>query len=59
MRLTLGAVSSGSPSAYELNGRQYLLFSASTVGCRQGCDDKAADPNQKGPVGLIAIALPK
>jgi quinoprotein glucose dehydrogenase len=56
--IDLGAVSSGSPAAYELNGRQYLLFSASTVGCRQGCDDKAADPAQKGPVGLIAIALP-
>ncbi len=57
--IDLGAVSSGSPAAYELNGRQYLLFSASKVGCRQGCDDKGADPNQKGPVGLIAIALPK
>ena len=57
--INLGALTSGSPSAYELNGRQYLLFSASTAGCGQGCDDKGADPNQKGPTGLIAIALPK
>ena len=54
--IDLGATTSGSPSAYELNGRQYLLFSAS---CNAGCNDKAADPNQKGPVGLIAFALPQ
>ncbi|HTZ73281.1 MAG TPA: PQQ-binding-like beta-propeller repeat protein [Candidatus Aquilonibacter sp.] len=54
--IDLGATTSGSPSAYELNGRQYLLFSAS---CDTGCSDKAADPNQKGPVGLIALALPQ
>ena len=52
--IDLGATTSGSPSAYELNGRQYLLFSASGNG-----GDKAADPNQKGPVGLIALALPQ
>ena len=52
--IDLGAATSGSPSAYELNGRQYLLFSASGNG-----GDKAADPNQKGPVGLIALALPQ
>jgi quinoprotein glucose dehydrogenase len=57
--IPLGALTSGSPSAYELNGRQYLLFTASTAGCGQGCDDKGADPNQKGPIGLIALALPK
>jgi quinoprotein glucose dehydrogenase len=57
--IAVGALTSGSPSAYELNGRQYLLFSASAAGCGQGCDDKGADPNQKGPVGLIALALPK
>lgn len=56
--IDVGAVTSGSPSAYELNGRQYLLFSASPAGCGQGCDDKGADPNQKGPVGLIALAIP-
>jgi quinoprotein glucose dehydrogenase len=54
--IDLGATTSGSPSAYELNGRQYLLFSASCVGA---CGDRAADPNQKGPAGLIALALPQ
>ena len=57
--IALGAPSSGSPSMFELNGRQYLLVAASIVGTRQGGDDRAADPNQKGPTGLVAIALPK
>jgi quinoprotein glucose dehydrogenase len=56
-QIPLGAVSSGSPSMYELNGRQYLLISASTVGTRQGGDDAAADPAQTGPTGLVAFAL--
>jgi quinoprotein glucose dehydrogenase len=55
--IPLGAVSSGSPSMFELNGRQYLLVTASPVGTRQGGDDKAADPDLKGPTGLVAIAL--
>jgi quinoprotein glucose dehydrogenase len=55
--IALGAISSGSPSMFELNGRQYLLVAASSVGTRQGGDDRAADPNQTGPSGLIAIAL--
>lgn len=55
--IPLGAVSSGSPSMFELNGRQYLLVAASPVGTRQGGDDRAADPDQTGPSGLIAIAL--
>jgi quinoprotein glucose dehydrogenase len=55
--IQLGAVSSGSPSMYELNGRQYLLISASTVGTRQGGDDAAADPAQTGPKGLVAFTL--
>jgi quinoprotein glucose dehydrogenase len=55
--IQLGAVSSGSPSMFELNGRQYLLISASTVGTRQGGDDAAADPAQTGPKGLVAFAL--
>ena len=58
-QIPLGAVTSGSPSMYELNGKQYLLVAASPVGTRQGGDDKAADPNQKGPSGLIAISLKK
>jgi quinoprotein glucose dehydrogenase len=55
--IPMGAVTSGSPSAFELNGKEYVLFSASTVGTRQGGDDKAADPAQTGPVGLVAFAV--
>jgi quinoprotein glucose dehydrogenase len=55
--IPLGAVSSGSPSMFEYKGKQYLLLTASSVGTRQGGDDKAADPAQTGPVGLIAIAV--
>jgi quinoprotein glucose dehydrogenase len=58
-QIPMGAVTSGSPSMFELDGRQYLLVTASPVGTRQGGDDKAADPAQKGPVGLVAIALPE
>jgi len=54
--IDLGATTSGSPSAYELNGRQYLLFTAS---CSLGCNDRSADPNQKGPTGLVALSLPQ
>jgi quinoprotein glucose dehydrogenase len=56
--IPLGANSAGSPSMYELNGKQYLLVTASDVGTRGGAADPSADPNQKGPTGLIAIALP-
>jgi quinoprotein glucose dehydrogenase len=55
--IPMGAVTSGGPSMFELNGKQYVLFSASSVGTRQGGDDKAADPAQTGPVGLVAFAL--
>lgn len=58
--LPFGATTSGSPSMYELGGRQYLLVSASTVGTRGGSDDgKAVDPNQTGPIGLTAFAIKK
>jgi quinoprotein glucose dehydrogenase len=55
--MPVGANSTGSPSMYELNGKQYLLVTAADVGMRGGAADPSADPNQKGPVGLIAIAL--
>jgi quinoprotein glucose dehydrogenase len=55
--MPVGANSTGSPSMFELNGKQYLLVTASDVGVRGGASDPSADPNQKGPVGLIAIAL--
>jgi len=58
--LALGAMSSGSPSMYELNGRQYLLVTASDFGNR-GAGAPAADTPAAtgGPTGLIAYALPK
>ncbi len=42
---------------YELNGKQYLLITAADVGMRGSALDPSADPNLKGPKGLIAIAL--
>ncbi len=54
--MPVGGPTSGSPSMYELKGKQYLLVTAG-FGTRQGGDDKAADPALTGPVGLIAIAL--
>jgi len=56
--LWLGATTSGSPSMYELGGRQYLLVTAG-VGTRIGGQGHAADPNQAGPTGLIAYTLRK
>ena len=57
-QLKVGASTSGSPSMYELNGRQYLLVTASPVGTRIGNEGAAADPAQTGPTGLVAFALP-
>src|SRR3954453_17127778 len=57
--LQLGATTSGSPSMYELNGRQYLLVTASAptapVGGPGGLD---AVPPVPGPTGIVAFALP-
>ena len=55
--MPIGANSTGSPSMYELNGKQYLLVTAADVGMRGGALDPSADPNLKGPKGLLAIAL--
>ena len=48
--LPLGGTTSGAPSMYELNGRQYLLVTAT-----------AAGPGAQGgpPAGVIAYALPR
>jgi glucose dehydrogenase len=43
----LGGATSGSPSMYELGGRQYLLVTASP-----------ADGRGAGPTGIVAFALP-
>ncbi len=57
--IAVGATTSGSPSMFELGGRQYLLITASAVGTRIGGEGHAADPAQTGPKGLIAFALGK
>ena len=50
--LPLGGATSGSPSMYELGGRQYLLVTASGP---TGRGDTAA---AAGPTGVVAYALP-
>jgi quinoprotein glucose dehydrogenase len=57
----LGAATSGSPSMYELGGRQYLLVTASAAG-GQGGGRRGADaglPAPAGPTGIVAYALPR
>ncbi|MEN3339612.1 MAG: hypothetical protein V7647_3288 [Acidobacteriota bacterium] len=58
--LQLGATTTGSPSMYELGGRQYLLVTASApavpVGGPGGLDAVPAAP---GPTGIVAFALPR
>ena len=57
--LQLGGPTSGSPSMYELGGRQYLLVTAAGAGARggRGADASAAAP--PGPTGIVAYALPR
>jgi glucose dehydrogenase len=59
--LPLGAGTSGAPSMYELDGRQYLLVTASTAmlrGAGSGTGNgTAAQPAH--PTGIIAYALPR
>ncbi len=58
--LPLGAPTTGGPSMYEFDGRQYLLVTASTMpggrGAGPGAAPAAAAPS--GPTGIIAYALP-
>jgi quinate dehydrogenase (quinone) len=57
----LGAATSGAPSMYEINGRQYLLVTAAGGGGRGGARNTVdvAGANPEGPVGIVAYALPK
>lgn len=57
----LGAATSGAPSMYELNGRQYLLATAAGTGGRGAARNTVEVPgaNPEGPVGIVAYALPK
>lgn len=54
--LPLGGPTSGGPSMYEHNGRQYLLVTASAV---QPSGPGAVPTPHTGPTGLVAYALPK
>jgi glucose dehydrogenase len=51
--LQLGGPTSGSPSMYELGGRQYLLVTAASAGGGGGVAPAA------GPTGIVAFALPR
>ena len=53
--LQLGGPTSGSPSMYELGGRQYLLVTAAAPAAAAA----AASAAPAGPTGLIAYALPR
>jgi quinoprotein glucose dehydrogenase len=59
--LPLGAPTSGSPSMYELEGRQYLLVTASAApggrGGPGGAD--AGSSSATPPIGIVAYALPR
>jgi quinoprotein glucose dehydrogenase len=57
--LQLGAATSGSPSMYELGGRQYLLVTASTAPAQGGARIDPSVPAPAGPTGIVAFALPK
>jgi glucose dehydrogenase len=57
--LPLGATTSGSPSMYELGGRQYLLVTASAPAGRGGRGGADANPAASGPTGIVAYALPR
>jgi glucose dehydrogenase len=59
--LRLGGSTTGSPSMYELGGRQYLLVTAAAGGNR-GSGPAAADatlPPPAGPTGIVAYVLPR
>jgi glucose dehydrogenase len=56
--LPLGGTTTGSPSMYELDGRQYVLVTAAGAAGRGG----RADANlfaAAGPTGIVAYALPR
>ena len=55
--LQLGGQTSGSPSMYEIAGRQYLLVTASASAGRAGFAAPLSPPS--GPVGIVAYALPE
>jgi glucose dehydrogenase len=57
--LPLGGATTGSPSMYELGGRQYLLVTASAAGGGGRGGGAAAPAAPAGPTGIVAYALPR
>src|SRR3982751_5974836 len=56
----LGAATSGGPSMYEVDGRQYLVVTAAAgSGGRGGRGAVETTAPTEGPVGIVAYALPK
>ena len=55
--LPLGGNSTGAPSMYEIEGRQYLLVTASAPG--SGGRGDSGGPPSAGPAGIVAFALPR
>jgi glucose dehydrogenase len=56
----LGAATSGGPSMYEVDGRQYLVVTAAAGGGgRGGRGAVETTAPTEGPVGIVAFALPK
>ena len=54
--LPLGGATTGSPSMFELGGRQYLLVTASAAG---GAARGGGPAAPAGPTGIVAYALPR
>jgi quinoprotein glucose dehydrogenase len=57
--IQLGGATTGSPSMYELGGRQYLLVTASPAGGRGGRGGDSSASASSGPTGIVAFALPQ
>jgi glucose dehydrogenase len=56
----LGAATSGGPSMYDVDGRQYLVVTAAAGGGgRGGRGAVETTAPTEGPVGIVAFALPK
>jgi glucose dehydrogenase len=53
----MGATTSGSPSMYEIGGRQYLLVTASGAAAPAG--GRGGPDAPSGPTGIVAYALPR
>jgi quinoprotein glucose dehydrogenase len=56
--IPLGGTTSGAPSMYELDGRQYLLVTAAAGGGRGGATPPAPT-DAPGPTGIVAYAVPR